>query len=58
MRFNSLVESILEAVTLPPPPPAYVQQVDISERDKDILATLLVKRQEVRQIILQAWLQS
>jgi len=42
MRFNSLVESILEAVTLPPPP-AYVQQVDISERDKDILATLLVK---------------
>lgn len=43
MRFNSLVESILEAVTLPPPPPAYVQQMDISDRDKDILATLLVK---------------
>ena len=43
MRFNGLIEKILEAVDTPPSPPAYVQQLDLSDRDKNILATLLVK---------------
>lgn len=41
MRFNSLVNKLLEQADLPPP--AYVQQYDLSDRDKSILATLLVK---------------
>ena len=43
MRFNDLVKKILEAVDLPPASSAYVQQLDLSDRDKNILATLLVK---------------
>ena len=39
MKFNRLVEKILEQVDVP----AYVQQFDLSDREKDILATLLVK---------------
>lgn len=41
MKFDSLVESLLEQADLPPP--AYIQQFDLPDRDKDILATLLVK---------------
>ena len=41
MRFNDLVKSLLEQADLPPP--AYVQQFDLSDREKDILATLLIK---------------
>ena len=41
MKFNSLVQQILEQADIPPP--AYVQQFDLSDRDKDLLATLLVK---------------
>ena len=40
MKFQELV-NLLEQADLPPP--AYVQQFDLSDRDKDILATLLVK---------------
>lgn len=43
MKFNDLVNNILEQADLPPPPPAMVQQFDLPDRDKDILATLLVK---------------
>ena len=43
MRFNDLVKKILEAVDLPPAPPPYVQQLDLPDRDKNILATLLVR---------------
>jgi len=41
VRFDSVVKKLLEQAELPPP--AYVQQFDLSDRDKDILATLLVK---------------
>jgi len=40
VKFQELV-NLLEQADLPPP--AYVQQFDLSDRDKDILATLLVK---------------
>lgn len=41
MKFDNLVNRLLEQADLPPP--AYVQQYDLPDRDKDILATLLVK---------------
>ena len=40
MKFNNLVKKILEQADIPP---AHIQQYDLSERDKNILATLLVK---------------
>lgn len=43
MKFNKIVKELLEQAQIPPTPPAYIQQLDLSERDKDILATLLVK---------------
>jgi spore germination cell wall hydrolase CwlJ-like protein len=41
VRFNRIVKFILEQIA--PPPSAQIQQYDLPDRDKDILATLLVK---------------